>query len=99
MQTGGTVLLGQDVVSDYGSRTLVTPTGNVALRNDDTVIAGTNLFPKGSVQMADNSALMSKIDRFIDTVNNATTTINIDGRVQTVNRIQLAEVNTRYQRA
>jgi hypothetical protein len=95
----GGYLLGNDMVSEYGNRTLVTPTGNVALNNNDTIIAGTNLLPKGSVQMADNSALMTKIDRFIDTVNNATTTINIDGRVQTVNRIQLAEVNTRYQRA
>jgi hypothetical protein len=97
--TGVGTLLGNDVVSSYGDRTLVTPKGNIALNNNDTVIAGTNLMPRGAVQMADNSALMNKIDNFINTINNATTTINIDGRVQTVNRIQLAEVNTRYQRA
>jgi len=28
----------------YGARTLITPTGNVALNNNDTIIAGTNLF-------------------------------------------------------
>ena len=50
--------------SGYGSRTLMGPEGAIALNNKDTVIAGTNLFPKGndvvsgpagSVQMQDNS--------------------------------------------
>jgi hypothetical protein len=92
-------ILGNDVVSSYGDRTLVTPKGNIALNNNDTVIAGTNLMPKGTVQMADNSALASKIDSLIDTINSATTTVNIDGNTQTVKRIQLAEVTTRFQRA
>ena len=48
----------------YGSRTLMGPEGAIALNNKDTVIAGTNLFPKGndvisgpagSMQMPDNS--------------------------------------------
>ena len=62
--------------SGYGSRTLFGPEGAIALNNKDTVIAGTNLFPKGndvisgpagSVQMPDNSeakktnALLSKL--------------------------------------
>lgn len=51
-------------MSGYGSRTLFGPEGAIALNNKDTVIAGTNLFPKGddvvsspagSIQMPDNS--------------------------------------------
>jgi len=50
--------------SGYGSRTLMGPEGAIALNNKDTVIAGTNLFPKGNdiisspagaIQMPDNS--------------------------------------------
>lgn len=50
--------------SGYGSRTLFGPEGAIALNNKDTVIAGTNLFPKGNdiisspagaIQMPDNS--------------------------------------------
>jgi hypothetical protein len=92
-------ILGNDVVSSYGDRTLVTPKGNIALNNNDTVIAGTNLMPRGSVQMADNSALMSKIDRFIDTVSSATTTINVDGTQRTVPRMSLVGVYSRNERA
>jgi len=33
-----------DDMVGYGARTLITPTGNVALNNNDTIIAGTNLF-------------------------------------------------------
>jgi hypothetical protein len=48
---GGKALLkGDDVMSPggYGSRTLMGPEGAIALNNRDTVIAGTNLFPKES---------------------------------------------------
>ena len=44
---------GDDVMSPggsgggYGNRTLMGPEGAIALNNKDTVIAGTNLFPKG----------------------------------------------------
>ena len=50
--------------SGYGTRTLMGPEGAIALNNKDTVIAGTNLFPKGNdiisspagaIQMPDNS--------------------------------------------
>ena len=34
--------------SGYGSRTLMGPEGAIALNNKDTIIAGTNLFPKES---------------------------------------------------
>jgi hypothetical protein len=48
-----------DLMSGYGNRTLVTPQGAYALNNNDTVIAGTNLFrgndvysgPKDSINL------------------------------------------------
>jgi hypothetical protein len=41
---------GDDVMSEggYGNRTLLTPKGSIALNNNDTVIAGTNLGGKGN---------------------------------------------------
>ena len=36
----------------YGKRTLMGPEGAIALNNKDTVIAGTNLFPKGDDVMS-----------------------------------------------
>jgi hypothetical protein len=49
-----------DLMSGYGDRTLITPNGSYALNNNDTVIAGTNLFrgndvysgPKDSINLA-----------------------------------------------
>ena len=49
-----------DLMSGYGDRTLLTPNGAYALNNNDTVIAGTNLFrgndvysgPKDSISLA-----------------------------------------------
>lgn len=38
-----------DLVSGYGDRTLITPQGAYALNNNDTVIAGTNLFKGNDV--------------------------------------------------
>jgi hypothetical protein len=38
-----------DLMSGYGNRTLVTPQGSYALNNNDTVIAGTNLFKGNDV--------------------------------------------------
>jgi hypothetical protein len=48
-----------DLMSGYGDRTLITPNGSYALNNNDTVIAGTNLFrgndvysgPKDSINL------------------------------------------------
>ena len=57
---GGAISAGMaDDMVGYGARTLVTPNGNIALNNNDTVIAGTNLFkgddtismPKGKLQL------------------------------------------------
>jgi hypothetical protein len=59
-----------DDMVGYGARTLVTPTGNVALNNNDTVIAGTNLFkgddvlsmPKGSLTMDQSAGFASVVE-------------------------------------
>ena len=55
---GYSYLSGDDVMSPgenksgYGNRTLMGPEGAIALNNKDTVIAGTNLFPKGDDVMS-----------------------------------------------
>ena len=46
----------------YGDRILLAGEDTFALSNDDTVVAGTNLFPK---QSSGNSSLASKIDELI----------------------------------
>ena len=80
----------------YGSRTLVTPKGAFALNNADDIIAGTNLFPKGSLRAGtDNSDLVRKVDNLITALSNATTTINVGGNMQTVPRLQLVGVYSR----
>ena len=58
LYVAGKALLGNDVMSPggsgsgYGNRTLMGPEGAIALNNKDTVIAGTNLFPKGDDVMS-----------------------------------------------
>ena len=57
LAAGGVVA--NDMISGYGDRTLITPQGSYALNNQDTVIAGTNLFrgndvysgPKGAINL------------------------------------------------
>ena len=55
---GYSYLKGDDIMSQgeggsgYGKRTLMGPEGAIALNNKDTVIAGTNLFPKGDDVMS-----------------------------------------------
>jgi hypothetical protein len=46
-----------DLMSGYGSRTLSTPQGTYALNNNDTVIAGTNLFRGNDVYSGPAGAL------------------------------------------
>ena len=57
----GDMIFGKaDDMAGYGARTLVTPKGPIALNNQDTVIAGTNLFkgddvtsfPKGALNLS-----------------------------------------------
>lgn len=90
-------LMADDMFSaGYGSRTLVTPKGAFALNNADDIIAGTNLFPKGSLQMgSDSSELVRKVDNLISALSNATTTINVGGMTQSVPRMQLVGVYSR----
>lgn len=93
----GTATPANDMVSaGYGSRMLVTPNGAFALNNADDIIAGTNLFPKGSLQTgSDNSDLVRKVDNLITALSNASTTINVGGNMQTVPRMQLVGVYSR----
>ena len=111
---------GDDIVSGYGTRTLLTPDGAISLNNNDTVIAGTKLFSEGSVKVGapgvsntledtlagrlarqnvpvdtGNFELSRKVDKLIDTLSNATTTINVGGSTQTVPRMQLVGVYSR----
>ena len=90
---------GDDIISGYGSRMLVTPTGNVALNNNDTVIAGTKLFSEGALRTGGDSELNRKVDNLISTLQNATTTINVDGTMRTVPRMSLVGVYSRNERA
>lgn len=80
----------------HGSRTLVTPTGAFSLNNADDIIAGTNLFPAGTLRAgSDNSDLINKVDNLISALTNASTTINVGGMIQTVPRMQLVGVYSR----
>jgi hypothetical protein len=94
---------GDDVVSSpgYGDRQLVTPTGTIALNNNDTVMAGTNLLSKGALSPDSNAGttqLHAKLDNLITTLNNATTTINVDGQTSTVPRMSVTGVYTRSEK-
>ena len=93
----GTATPANDMFSaGYGSRVLVTPKGAFALNNADDIIAGTKLFPKGTLQAgSDNSDLVRKVDKLIDALSNASTTINVGGMSQTVPRLQLVGVYSR----
>ena len=84
--------LADDIVG-YGARTLLTPQGAVALNNNDTVIAGTNLFkgddvmsfPKGALSMggADFSPMVNAINEVRAAVKDLASrpvNINIDGK-------------------
>jgi hypothetical protein len=75
----------------YGSRTLVTPKGSIALNNSDTVVAGTNLGGGG-----DNGALVKKIEDLIAKLGEASTVIEVGGQKQRVPRLSLVGVNSRY---
>lgn len=94
---------GDDVISSagYGDRQLVTPTGTIALNNNDTVMAGTNILSKGALSPESNARteqLHNKLDTLIGTLNNATTTINVDGQTSTVPRMAVTGVYTRSEK-
>ena len=52
IKTGNDVMSPGESGGGYGNRTLFGPEGAIALNNKDTVIAGTNLFPKGNDVMS-----------------------------------------------
>lgn len=93
----------------YGDRTLVTAKGSYDLNNDDTVVAGTNLFGKGalqlgskdsSVDMANVNRLIQKMDTLMATLNAAETTVVVNNTVQQrVNRTGLVSILTRNEGA
>ena len=96
---------GDDVMSEggYGNRTLMGPKGSIALNNNDTVIAGTNLFPKDkSIERnAPTNVTVTLSQSDIKSIANAVregasqATINLDGD-KVSNRLQPSlAVNTR----
>jgi hypothetical protein len=82
-----------DDMVGYGARTLVTPSGAVALNNNDTVIAGTNLFkgddvmsfPKGRLGLGggDTSGIIDALKEVKSAITNSNKqpgTVMLDGR-------------------
>jgi translation elongation factor EF-Tu-like GTPase len=76
-------------MTGYGARTLLTPTGAVALNNNDTVIAGTNLFkgndvtsyPEGALNLGgNNSKIENLLEKLIGVSSNQQFGIDLDGR-------------------
>jgi len=65
-----------DLMSGYGNRTLSTPQGSYALNNNDTVIAGTNLFrgndvysgPAGALSLGGGGAVVDAITKLGDRI-------------------------------
>jgi hypothetical protein len=59
-----------DLMSGYGQRTLITPGGAYALNNNDTVIAGTNLFRGNDVYSGPAGALSLGNKDVVDAITN-----------------------------
>jgi len=57
LAAGSVAVNANDLMSGYGNRTLSTPQGSYALNNNDTVIAGTNLFRGNDVYSGPAGAL------------------------------------------
>lgn len=85
---GGLTSNADDMVG-YGARSLVTPSGTVALNNNDTVIAGTNLFkgddvasfPKGALNLGGGSGKLEELmSTLIDVTKSTKIGVNLDGR-------------------
>jgi hypothetical protein len=104
-----TTKTGDDVVSraGYGDRTLVTPNGNIALNNRDTVVAyaddmisGIKTYSLGTLskQMSGgNGDLARKVDQLISVLTDAKTTIQVGDSTQQVPRMSVARVGA-YER-
>jgi len=83
------VMSNADDMTGYGARTLLTPTGAVALNNNDTIIAGTNLFkgndvtsyPEGALNLGgNNSRIENLLERLIGVSSNQQLNVDLDGR-------------------
>jgi hypothetical protein len=83
------VMSNADDMTGYGARTLLTPTGAVALNNNDTVIAGTNLFkgndvtsyPEGALNLGgNNSRIENLLEKLIGVSSNQQVNVDLDGR-------------------
>jgi hypothetical protein len=97
---------GDDVMSEggYGKRTLMGPEGAIALNNNDTVIAGTNLFPnKGSERNTPQNItvtlskgdLMAMANAVRDGASQANINVNLDGNAVANNLQTPMAMNTR----
>ena len=83
------VMSNADDMTGYGAHTLLTPTGAVALNNNDTVIAGTNLFkgndvtsyPEGALNLGgNNSRIENLLEKLIGVSSNQQLNVDLDGR-------------------
>lgn len=90
-------------IPGYGDRKLVTPSATFSLNNNDTVMAGTNLFSKGALQTNTggqaSNALISKIDKLIGVLESAETVINVNNTSQKVKRATVVGVRSRDEEA
>jgi len=95
-----------DDIAGYGARTLITPTGAVALNNNDTIIAGTKLFkgdditsmPKGSFSF-DNSSVVEAIKDLKQTLMTRPAQAFIQGENAFVSNITTKGVQNTYKSA
>jgi hypothetical protein len=87
-----------DMFSGYGDRTLITPKGSYALNNNDTVIAGTNLFRGNDVVSGpvDSINLTGGIESKLDALSNnigalASRPVTIKANTDTIMRLNTAQ--------
>lgn len=101
-------MIGDDIVG-YGARTLITPQGAVALNNNDTVIAGTNLskgddvisLPKGSLNLGGSGGndVVNAIKDLKQTLVNRPAQAFIQGENAFVSRVTTKGVQNTYKSA
>lgn len=87
-----------DMFSGYGERTLITPKGSYALNNNDTVIAGTNLFRGNDVYSGpkDSINLTGGVDSKLEALTNSITAlasrpVTIKANTDTIMRLNTAQ--------
>lgn len=74
-------LTGDDIISPgYGQRVLSTPEGSIALNNNDTIVAGTNLNRGGGNNNMETNNLLRQLIGTTQTVANKPSVINMDGK-------------------